>query len=390
MNAPEREKVVTLSGLFEAAQAVVSPLRPEERVVAFTWIVGFILVAASDTGGPDISAVFIQYFRFFSLYLVVLFILTRVFFWIDGIWFPKRKILQRVKYWFWGKRPDEYEIGKLDRFIVNNDNFLRPYRDVLKTDMDMLRSTLLLVFSLVVYSNIKTRVQFINGKVGDETFLDLDNVLFGTQIIADTEQWFAANPGVVSYFQQIYIHDYLWMVVLVGILYIRRDVLSIRWTMSALSITYIVGVIITVIYPSLGPCFIEPERFEWLQRTAIGGSQRWLAEYYMRSVRIVAEGGVIEARAFTGIAAFPSLHVAHMVVMMMIALRSVPVYCFWMLWITVATVIATIGFGWHYAVDAVGGFGLAVIVTGFVYWVIKREMLVKDVQREQKMEEVVE
>jgi hypothetical protein len=68
------------------------------------------------------------------------------------------------------------------------------------------------------------------------------------------------------------------------------------------------------------------------------------------------------AKAFGGIAAFPSLHVAHMALLAAIAWNAARPYAYLMVLMTVLTFVATMGFGWHYAVDAIGGVGLALAV----------------------------
>jgi len=63
-----------------------------------------------------------------------------------------------------------------------------------------------------------------------------------------------------------------------------------------------------------------------------------------------------------GVAAFPSLHVAVSCVLLFFMFRYVrPVFwmCFFPFWVMV---LATIYFGWHYVVDDIAGFVLAIWV----------------------------
>ncbi|HEX2880385.1 MAG TPA: phosphatase PAP2 family protein, partial [Polyangiaceae bacterium] len=173
-------------------------------------------------------------------------------------------------------------------------------------------------------------------------------------------------------FTKVYMHDYMWMVVLAFIFYVRRDRFSLRWLFASVTLVYILGVLITMLYPSYGPCFLEPGRFSWIRETTVGRTQANLAQFYDLSVKTVNAEGAFRAAAFMGIAAFPSLHVAHMVILVMIAWRTFPLYSVWMLWMTIATTIATIGFGWHYIVDALGGIVLAVLVTELLYRYYRR------------------
>ena len=61
-----------------------------------------------------------------------------------------------------------------------------------------------------------------------------------------------------------------------------------------------------------------------------------------------------------------------MVILLVVALRTVPIYALWMTWIAMGTSIATVGFGWHYAIDAVGGIVLAAGITEGLYRLMKR------------------
>jgi hypothetical protein len=146
------------------------------------------------------------------------------------------------------------------------------------------------------------------------------------------------------------------------LVHMRRDAFTIRWLMLSVCFVYLLGILGTVAYPSLGPCFLEPERFSFL-RGSVAHSQRTLARIYMGSIESVGAGHGVRAVQFSGIAAFPSLHVAHMVIMLVVALRVCKPYAIYMAGIATLTFIATIGFGWHYAVDGIGGILLAAGIT---------------------------
>ncbi len=309
----------------------------------------------------------------FSMYLVVLLFATRVLFWLGDAWRPEHPLLRRLHAVVWGPSGDG-EVGRLDRLLLGNGRRLRS-RDrprVLAMDLEFVRGALLLFANLTIYTNIKARIPMINSTVGDAWFEKLDHMLFTEVLIIAVERWFATSPAVAQYFADVYMHDYIWMVALVFVLYLRRDLFAFRWLIISVCVVYIVSVLVTVAYPSYGPCFLEAERFEWLRDTSVGHAQRGLAGFYRHSVQAVAAGQDVRAQAFVGIAAFPSLHVGHMVILLVVALRTVPIFALWMAWIAIATSIATVGFGWHYAVDAIGGIVIAAGITEGLYHVMKR------------------
>jgi membrane-associated phospholipid phosphatase len=122
----------------------------------------------------------------------------------------------------------------------------------------------------------------------------------------------------------------------------------------------------------MGPVFLDGDRFLWLKGTRVRGAQEFLAFYFNSSLDRVNAGETVVSRAFAGIAAFPSLHVAHMAIMLWIAIRTIPAYAVWMGWVTLTTTLATIGFGWHWVVDAPGGAILGIAVTEALYRMMRR------------------
>ncbi len=358
--------------LLKRLGAWLGTIRIEERVLLCTWVVGLVLVATTGIDSDSYVPVFKQYLYFFASYIVYLFVATRVLLHLDERWHPTRPILLRIKSWVFGPQPG-YDLDRFDRVLVRTPvGSDAPRAGVLEVDLEFLRLLLLLFANLTVYSNIKVHIPFINGLRGDELFQQVDYAMFGESLILSIESWFANNPGVVQYFTAMYMHDYVWMVVLVFMLYLRRDLFSMRWTVMSVCFVYIIGILMTVAYPSYGPCFVEPERFQWLHDSLVGRVQGSLSHFFNRSVDVVRNNGSFETRAFIGIAAFPSLHVAHMAIMLVVALRTVPIYALWMAWATTATFIATIGFGWHYAIDGVAGILLAVGVTEGLYRLLRR------------------
>jgi hypothetical protein len=152
-------------------------------------------------------------------------------------------------------------------------------------------------------------------------------------------------------------------VVLVLALWVRRDLPRLRWTFISVCFVYILGILITAALPSYGPFFFERERFAWLAGTPVAEAQRNLAMSLLYSQQMAATGKPIATEAFLGVAAFPSLHVGHMVILMVVAWRTFRPFALFVGGIAALTTLATVAFGWHYLVDAVGGAALAVGVT---------------------------
>ncbi|GEM_PF-4255823 len=365
---------VSRSGVLEAIGFLFRQVRPAERILVGILALGLVLIVVSRTGETNFRTVWIQYFRFFARNVAIVFIISRVAYWIDENYVPPGAALKRVKIWILGEKT-EGRLGHhwLDTLMFVNRKRLGARPSVLGNDLEFIRNVMILLGSLAMYSNIKTRIPFIRDRtLGDKFFKDLDGMLIPEGWIETVEHWFASSSDVTAYFQHVYMHDYTWMVLLMVLLYIRRDTFSLKWLVLSVSITYVVAIMITAVYPSVGPVYMDPEHFGWLKGTRMHSTQQHLLRYFIWSTGQMEAGEGITAKAFVGIAAFPSLHVGHMMIIFWIALRTVPIYSIWMVWTSALTVLATIGFGWHYAVDAVGGAVLAIVVSESLYRFLRR------------------
>lgn len=344
--APDR-LIQARDGAVRALRAV----RPEEWILLGLWAIAFALCYRTETGF-NFRDLFIRYLRYFASYALVMFGATRLLFtWADS-WRPQRARAQRLKRMVFGEEGDPTK--------------------TLRVDLELMRGLVILFINLSIYSNIKARIPAINPEIGDALFIELDSLMFGTSSAQVLETYTKTHPGFAGWLSKVYRHDYLWMVVLLWVAYVRRDGRALRWILGATSMTYLVAILVTVVHPSYGPFFLEPDRFAWVNDTGVGGPQRALKRFYRASMIKLEAGKPLTAKTFHGIAAFPSLHVGHMVVMGVISMRLLPWYALWMLGMTLVTWIATIAFGWHYWVDALGGAVIALVCTEFVWWLIRR------------------
>lgn len=327
-------------------------VRPEELVLGLLLLLSAALCLKTGTGF-DLTSVFKSYVGFFAGYFLLVLFITRVLF----------VALERQ-----APGAGTWAAGLRHRLFGTAEG--KP--SVVATDWEFARGSLLLFVTLTVYSNLKVRIPFLNDTVGDPLFLAMDQSLLGERLVPALERLVAGSPALRDFFERVYMHDYLFMVVLIFAFYLRRDTFKIRWTFISICYLYILGVLWTAAYPSYGPCFLEPARFAWLEGTRIGGAQAFLKQFYLYSQNAVEKGGTFQARAFAGIAAFPSLHVGHMVALLVVAARGWRPYAWLMGAMTALTFVATLAFGWHYAVDAVGGALLAWALAAGLYRVLTR------------------
>lgn len=331
---------------------LIRAIRPEEWLLVALWIVGAAWCLNAGLGF-DFRSVFARYLKYFASFGLLMVLSSRILFVFAETWRPRAPLLQKV------------------RRVVFGDP--RSWVSMSAIDLELGRGLLLLFANLAVYSNIKVRIPALNPEIGDALFHAWDSAIFGDAFAPWLEHYTQNNEFVRKFLANTYNHGYVWMIGLLWIAYLRRDIMALRWVFGATCLTYITAILVTVGYPSMGPFFMEPERFQWVNETGVGGAQRFLKRVYTENLPSLQAGLPVKGRPFAGIAAFPSLHVGHMVVMGYIAIRLLPLYALVMLVVTSLTFLATIAFGWHYAVDALAGAIIAVICAELVYQIAKRD-----------------
>jgi hypothetical protein len=141
----------------------------------------------------------------------------------------------------------------------------------------------------------------------------------------------------------------------------------------AFSLTYFIGLGLYYIFPSQGPIYYQPKKFEAIltpmSETSNYQIQKDLWKNYEHVKKHTPEKFCELTKASgirNGIAAFPSLHIAVSCVLLYFLFRysrAIFWLCFLPFWVMV---LSTIYFGWHYVVDDIAGFFLAGIVIVFV------------------------
>jgi hypothetical protein len=329
-------------------------VRPEEWGL-LAILAGCAVLCVALGHGFSGSRVLVQYFSFFGNKVLLVFAATRLLFGLAVRWDPIRgSRAHRVKRFVFG---EEASPGEL-----------------LKTDLEVFRGLVALFVTLTVYTNVKLRIPLINAFVGDPSLQRIDDAIFGTQLWPWLERMTRETDWLRGFLENVYFHDYLYFVLLVTLLYLRHDRLALRWLFQGVVYLYILGVLTTLAYPTLGPCFVRLDDYQWIQESSgmLADTQRNLWRYFSYVVQAGRAGQEVTGQVFMGIAAFPSLHVGHMALLTFVAWRCYRVYAPVVAVMTVLTFVATMAFGWHYAVDAIGGVALAFAVSAALWRVLPR------------------
>ncbi len=216
------------------------------------------------------------------------------------------------------------------------------------------------------FRNLKSYVPFVNRRLWDGFFEDVDRFLFFGNDPAELLHALLGTGFAAHALSYVYI---AWIVLVPASLAVAlvwsRDARAGAWYVTAVAVDWALGVATYFAVPTLGPIYANPEVFTDLAHTHVSSLQQVMIEE-----RYDVLVNPFTADAVQTIAAFASLHVGISVTMALMAeLLRLNRWVRISLWVFLAlTVVSTVYLGWHYAVDAVGG---AVIGTAAV-WIAAR------------------
>ena len=208
----------------------------------------------------------------------------------------------------------------------------------------------------VAFRNLKSFVPFVNPGLADDTLAEIDRFISFGNNPAEVLHGLLGTDVAAHFLSAVYIAWIAFVPIsLAWALVWSRDLKLGSWYVTAIAIDWALGVATYFAVPSVGPIYHQPGIFRELTDTAAGRLQ----------TSMWAERGDVLAdpwatHAVQTIAAFASLHVGITVTACVIAhLAGLPARVRWLLWAFLAvTVLSTVYLGWHYLVDAFGGFAL--------------------------------
>ncbi len=136
--------------------------------------------------------------------------------------------------------------------------------------------------------------------------------------------------------------------------FLAKDQKEMRELVTGILLIYFFGIILYYLVPALGPLFYTQELFAHIPN-------RWQPILWNAHLAIKADPQAFAGGPFFGVAAFPSLHSAHMLFLLAMAKRRhkflFTIYVPW----TILLLISTIYLGWHYVIDLVAGAAITFI-----------------------------
>lgn len=334
-------------GIYRLPAGWFRPRREEWLMLAFV-IVGIVICLATS-GEIDLFSVWWTYISYFGIYLALLC--------FAAIWLRDRGRPSFGRPWLRGLETRMFGEGPVGT----------PYRAPV---YELVRGMVLFSLCLGVYTNVKVRYMYLNTAEFDGLFRAWDEQLGLDTFAAQCVEWTKASPLFERVLESVYFHDYFFMVAIISLFFFRKDVRGLRITFVAAGITYLGCIFVSTLTPSFGPWALTPDAYGFIRSERVKAAQGMLGWWYRTNAEAYAAGAGINGDAFKGIAAFPSLHVGHMALVAFIAGRKFPILTAACLVSMVLTFVATLAFGWHWAVDAPAGIAVAWLGCRVGTWVV--------------------
>lgn len=246
--------------------------------------------------------------------------------------------------------------------------------------LSMLRSLAVAIAVLGAYTSIAYFHTMIKGSLfivatpNDALLWNLDAQLLGQTYYRSLAEWRVSHQTVVRFLDVAYIgllQQICWSALF---FHGAKDLVNGRRYLVSMFLIYSLGPAIYFLVPSKGPMFYAPTLFDDLPLLAPDTWQ--LASFLTWSTENTVAGIPHEIAPFSFIAALPSLHVGIALIMLLAMRKSSLVTTFNAVLLTL-TVVAINVLGWHYAVDAVVGFGLGALSWVCACWIspLRKEMV---------------
>jgi PAP2 superfamily len=235
----------------------------------------------------------------------------------------------------------------------------------------------LLIAFMPVFSAMKSAIPLFNPFQWDGYFIDLDRLIHGDDAWK-LLQPVIGYPVVTSALAGIY-HSWLLLLyagTLFFVFYHKQPLLRQRYLIAYFLSWTVVGVLLAIVFASVGPCFVEPitgrtdfvPQMEYL-RTANEQYPVWvlsvqdlLLESYLQSDRGLGRG----------ITAMPSMHVSQ-ALLFFLAARHISKMAAWVAGLYLGLImIGSVHLAYHYAVDGYVSIIVTAVIWKFSGWLAAR------------------
>lgn len=242
-----------------------------------------------------------------------------------------------------------------------------PTWGILKTELagDLLAIRLLgcVMAGFIIYSNLLAIVPLIHAGLYDDFFYKVDKLIFFGR---DPFPWITSFSSATVRTLMTKSYEFFFFFIVFGLTgtFLLGDLKQYEKTLSGLVLLYLTGLVFFIAWPTVGPAFYGVTA-SYFRATGDSEIKKYLLDQYKIFLRDPQHAPI---GAFCGMAAFPSLHIAHSTFFMICLWRANR----WMVALLVVPYLllgaSTVYLGWHYVIDVFGGLALA----GFTFWLVER------------------
>ncbi len=195
------------------------------------------------------------------------------------------------------------------------------------------------LFVLIIFFNLQDAIFLINPHDIHHTLARLDGKLFGIQPSVWAEQFY--SPRLTDWLALSYLNYYVMTLILLGLLYLKKQYESFRIVMLTMMISYFIGFVGYLIFPASSPYLVIPELYHidiWKDTSFISWLTYTIVDMSPHRVRD----------------AFPSMHNAIALLTMIMAWRYHRTFFWIQLPLAISLPFATVYLRYHYVVDIIG------------------------------------
>lgn len=218
---------------------------------------------------------------------------------------------------------------------------------LIKIILEFLRETLPFAFCISIYTNMHDMVHLVNPKDVDASLIAWDDYLLGFQPAIYLEPFI--TPELTDFMYFSYSSFLIYILLFSMYLYVKKKKVAFRETLVSVILTFYIGYVGYVIFPAVGPKFTMSHLFETsLSGTFITDKLSFLINY--------------EISEYTRRDCFPSLHNGVIFLILLFAFKHEKIYAYLFFPFAIALFISTLYLRYHYFVDMIAGFLLAIII----------------------------
>jgi len=212
-----------------------------------------------------------------------------------------------------------------------------------KPNWRVFRDALPFGFCIAIYTNLHDTVHFVNPHDIQETLIQMDAWLFGTQLCVWTQQFI--HPTLTEILSFCYMIFFIFAPFVAAVLYFQKRYPAFRYTLFSVIFCFYLGYVLYILFPAVPPRIILKPFFYTDFQGAL------ITDAALKTVSILPA----DSRC-----AFPSLHSAVTLLSLMFAWKYSKVAFWAMLPFCLGLLLSTVYLRHHYVVDLFAGFILAI------------------------------